>query len=70
MGSPSQSETLGELGRPFPCAGVTGHPGAIRSFAPSLTAPSAGVAGLHLFTFDQIAATERWRRALLDRLCG
>ncbi|MGW7383168.1 5,10-methylenetetrahydrofolate reductase [Streptomyces sp. NPDC054794] len=35
-----------------------------------LTAPSAGVAGLHLFTFNQIAETERWRRALLDRLGG
>ena len=34
----------------------------------ALTAPSAGVAGLHLFTFNQIAETERWRRALLDRL--
>jgi methylenetetrahydrofolate reductase (NADPH) len=36
--------------------------------APALTAPAAGVAGLHLFTFNQIAETERWRRALLDRL--
>lgn len=34
----------------------------------ALTAPSAGVAGLHVFTFNQIAETERWRRALLDRL--
>ncbi|KUN59390.1 5,10-methylenetetrahydrofolate reductase [Streptomyces canus] len=36
----------------------------------ALTAPSAGVAGLHLFTFNQIAETERWRRALLDRVDG
>ncbi|WP_086821873.1 5,10-methylenetetrahydrofolate reductase [Streptomyces sp. NRRL B-24572] len=34
----------------------------------ALTAPSAGVAGLHLFTFNQIAETERWRRAAIDRL--
>ncbi|MET9907982.1 5,10-methylenetetrahydrofolate reductase [Streptomyces sp. NPDC006476] len=34
----------------------------------ALTAPSAGVAGLHVFTFNQIAETEAWRRALLDRL--
>ncbi|MFD5856684.1 methylenetetrahydrofolate reductase [Streptomyces chartreusis] len=34
----------------------------------ALTVPSAGVEGLHLFTFNQIAETERWRRALLDRL--
>ncbi|MFI1393740.1 5,10-methylenetetrahydrofolate reductase [Streptomyces sp. NPDC020681] len=36
--------------------------------AEALTTPAAGVAGLHLFTFNQIAETERWRRALLDRL--
>ncbi|WP_200301004.1 5,10-methylenetetrahydrofolate reductase [Streptomyces adelaidensis] len=36
----------------------------------ALTTPSAGVAGLHLFTFNQIAETELWRRSLLDRLGG
>ncbi|NUS26494.1 MAG: 5,10-methylenetetrahydrofolate reductase [Streptomyces sp.] len=36
----------------------------------ALTRPSAGVAGLHLFTFNQIAETEAWRRALLERLGG
>jgi methylenetetrahydrofolate reductase (NADPH) len=36
----------------------------------ALAAPSAGVAGLHLFTFNQIAETEAWRRALLDRLAA
>jgi methylenetetrahydrofolate reductase (NADPH) len=36
----------------------------------ALTAPPAGVAGLHLFTFNQIAETERWRCALLDRLAS
>lgn len=36
----------------------------------ALTAPGAGVAGLHLFTFNQVAETERWRRAVLDRLGG
>ncbi|MFD0370035.1 5,10-methylenetetrahydrofolate reductase [Streptomyces sp. NPDC127114] len=36
----------------------------------ALTAPSAGVAGLHLFTFNQIAETERWRRAVIDRLAS
>jgi methylenetetrahydrofolate reductase (NADPH) len=35
-----------------------------------LTAPGAGVAGLHLFTFNQVAETERWRRAVLERLGG
>ncbi|AVV44658.1 5,10-methylenetetrahydrofolate reductase [Streptomyces sp. P3] len=36
----------------------------------ALTDPASGVAGLHLFTFNQIAETERWRQALLDRLDG
>ncbi|WP_371573764.1 5,10-methylenetetrahydrofolate reductase [Streptomyces sp. NBC_01314] len=36
----------------------------------ALTGPAAGVAGLHLFTFNQIAETEAWRRALLERLGG
>lgn len=42
----------------------------LRRTCETLTAPSAGVAGLHLFTFNQIAETERWRRALLERLGG
>jgi len=36
--------------------------------AGALTAPASGVEGLHLFTFNQIQQTERWRRGLLDRL--
>ncbi|MFF3244499.1 5,10-methylenetetrahydrofolate reductase [Streptomyces sp. NPDC002870] len=40
----------------------------LRRSAPVLTAPSAAVAGLHVFTFNQIAETERWRRAMLDRV--
>ncbi len=35
---------------------------------PALSVPAAGVAGLHLFTFNQVAQTERWRRELLARL--
>jgi methylenetetrahydrofolate reductase (NADPH) len=38
--------------------------------AGALSSPSARVAGLHLFTFNQIAETERWRCAVLDRLGG
>jgi methylenetetrahydrofolate reductase (NADPH) len=29
--------------------------------------PDAGVAGIHLFTFNQVAETERWRRSLLGQ---
>ena len=32
-----------------------------------LTAPGSGVAGLHLFTFNQLQPAERWRRAALER---
>ena len=31
----------------------------------TLAAPGAGVAGLHLFTFNQVQQTEQWRQAVL-----
>ncbi|MFE3580469.1 methylenetetrahydrofolate reductase [Streptomyces vinaceus] len=42
----------------------------LRRAAPALGAPESAVAGLHLFTFNQIAETERWRRAMLERTGG
>ncbi|MGH3354638.1 MAG: methylenetetrahydrofolate reductase [Nocardioidaceae bacterium] len=36
--------------------------------APVLAQPDARVEGLHLFTFNQVAATEAWRRDLTARL--
>ncbi len=36
--------------------------------APALSAPDAVVEGLHVFTFNQVPATEAWRRDLLERL--
>jgi methylenetetrahydrofolate reductase (NADPH) len=33
----------------------------------ALTAPDAAIAGLHLFTFNQVQQTEQWRRAMLER---
>jgi methylenetetrahydrofolate reductase (NADPH) len=36
--------------------------------APALSAPDANVEGLHVFTFNQVPATEAWRRDLLERL--
>lgn len=36
--------------------------------APALSRPAALVTGLHVFTFNQVEATERWRRDYLDRL--
>jgi methylenetetrahydrofolate reductase (NADPH) len=35
---------------------------------PAITAPAAGVAGLHLFTFNQVQQTEQWRKELLARI--
>ncbi len=36
--------------------------------APALGKPGALVEGLHVFTFNQIAETEAWRRDLIERL--
>ena len=61
---------------------ITRHPGWILRFwmpggyspdrlldraAAVLTAPGSGVAGLHLFTFNQLQRAELWRRAALER---
>jgi methylenetetrahydrofolate reductase (NADPH) len=37
---------------------------------PALADPSASVAGLHVFTFNQLQQTEEWRRALRSRLAS
>jgi methylenetetrahydrofolate reductase (NADPH) len=36
--------------------------------APALGSPDAFVEGLHVFTFNQVAETEAWRRDLVERL--
>ena len=61
---------------------ITRHPGWILRFwvpggyspdrfldraAPFITSPAAGVAGLHLFTFNQLQPAEQWRTAALGR---
>ena len=61
---------------------ITRHPGWILRFwvpggyspdrfldraAPAITAPGMAVAGLHLFTFNQLQPAERWRAAALAR---
>ena len=40
----------------------------LRGLAPTLTDPAAGVAGFHMYTFNEVERTERWRRELLRRL--
>jgi len=40
----------------------------LEKVAPALSAPEMLVEGLHVFTFNQVAATVAWRRDLLDQL--
>lgn len=42
----------------------------VSDLRPDLAAPERGVAGLHLFTFNEIEPTERWRRETLARLAA
>ncbi len=61
---------------------ITRHPGWVLRFwlpggyspdrfldraATAITAPGSAVAGLHLFTFNQLQPAEQWRRAALER---
>ncbi|MEV6394560.1 methylenetetrahydrofolate reductase [Streptomyces sp. NPDC051907] len=39
----------------------------LRRSASALASPDMGVGGLHVYTFNQIAETERWRQAMLAR---
>jgi methylenetetrahydrofolate reductase (NADPH) len=40
----------------------------LRRLGPTVADPDANVAGFHLYTFNEVARTERWRRATLERL--
>ena len=40
----------------------------LAGLVPDLANPARRVAGLHVFTFNEIAATERWRRRKLEEL--
>jgi methylenetetrahydrofolate reductase (NADPH) len=40
----------------------------VNALWPDLARPGRGVAGLHVFTFNEIEPTERWRREMLARL--
>jgi len=42
----------------------------LRHLTPVVTDPAARVAGFHLYTFNEVGATERWRRRTLSRLTG
>jgi len=40
----------------------------IERLAPELTDPACAIAGFHVYTFNELATTERWRRETLHRL--
>ena len=40
----------------------------LRGLAPTLADPASNLAGFHLYTFNEVARTERWRRETLARL--
>lgn len=42
----------------------------VRALAPHLGAADHGLAGFHLFTFNEIARTEAWRASWLRKLGG
>jgi methylenetetrahydrofolate reductase (NADPH) len=40
----------------------------LKGLAPVLADPAANIAGFHMYTFNEVERTERWRRATLARL--
>ena len=40
----------------------------LRGLMPTLADPASNVAGFHLYTFNEVARTERWRRQALERV--
>jgi methylenetetrahydrofolate reductase (NADPH) len=40
----------------------------VPALLPDLALPERNVAGLHVFTFNEIEPTERWRQEMLARL--
>ena len=42
--------------------------GLLEGLAPHVADPAAGIASLHIYTFNAVEATERWRRPWVDKL--
>lgn len=61
------SKHKGTIARLTAPGGFTGER-FIEQCAPALALPGARVTGLHVYTFNQVARTEAWRRDYLDRL--
>jgi methylenetetrahydrofolate reductase (NADPH) len=56
------------VGQLLTSGGVYRPTGLLENLAPLIAEPGAGVIGLHLYTFNQVASTEAWRRDLLVAL--
>jgi methylenetetrahydrofolate reductase (NADPH) len=44
--------------------------GLLQGLGAALDDPAVGIARLHVFTFNQVEATEKWRRSLLEETTG
>jgi methylenetetrahydrofolate reductase (NADPH) len=42
--------------------------GLLRELAAAIADPAARIAGIHVYTFNELERTERWRLQLIDRL--
>jgi len=42
----------------------------LAGLAPHITPPESRIAGLHLFTFNELAEAEQWRRRELEQIAG
>ena len=40
----------------------------IERLTPKLTDPASAIGGFHVYTFNELATTDRWRREALRRL--
>ena len=40
----------------------------VKRLGPVYADPAAGIAGFHLYTFNEVERTERWRRRMLEKL--
>lgn len=61
------AKNLGLITRVARSGGFYRPDGLLRSLAPLAADPAMGIDGIHLYTFNQVRATEAWRRETLER---
>jgi methylenetetrahydrofolate reductase (NADPH) len=62
------AKNLGFVARLARTGGFYRPDGLLRALGPAAADPAMAISGLHLYTFNQVAATEAWRRETLERL--